>query len=441
MGSVDDAIRLLHSSLSGTLELFELHLLEHLYNPMHTYPLPCIMHHNYGGPSGAYAALYDVLNPAITSPLAIGNPYPGGPLSADLVPFTNFTQDPGDGTFKIFNAIQIDNALHAKYDERNGLSRGTFSVTGSGTFIIFFEPLDFENPVKMVAVKNSEASWMDVDNFDDTVFSTGASYSMFGWDRDPYRNYVGDPQEVGYQALVVDRSTLVYPGGSVLHLAVQAKTAYSDVSMKVRQSHTYDRRFFDAPTLNGEYGDPTQPTRATEALAVHSGSTWQQRYQFPADADSKSFSGRISYAIAAGLPLIEVHVVNASTGGAPVNFNFEARNWLGITYHTLKDNATTSLVTIPAALPAWFTTCKIRGAVSNKASELADELIQNTHTVIGRAVAPKTVAKLNNMVSPKKNKSFLSDILNFVGIDADNPLPSLAKKLMPVAKDFLMSLV
>jgi hypothetical protein len=441
MGSVPEALRALHSSLSGTLELFELHLLEHLYNPMHTYPLPCIGHHGYGNPGGVYPAVYDESNPAIVSPMAVGDPYPGGPLTSVFVSGINITQNPGSGEFAPINPLRIDNALHSKYDERNGLCRGTFSCVGSGAFIIFMEPLDYAHPVKIIAIRDTEASWTNAGNWDTSVLAGGVSFESFAWDRDPYRGYKGDPQSVGYGELVVDRSTFVYPGGNALHLAVQAKTAYSDVSLKVRSSHNYDRRFWDAPTLSGEYGDPTQPTRACEALAVYSGSTWQQRYTTPADIDPKSLSYRLSYAIACGLPLIEVHVVNATTGGSPVNFNFEARCWLGMAYHTLTDNATTSLVTIPASIPFWFTTCRTRGAVSNKQSELANEMITNTHKVISATTTPKTIAKINSQIAPKKSSSFLSDIMHFAGIDPEDPFPSLAKKLLPMAKDFILSLV
>jgi len=224
-------------------------------------------------------------------------------------------------------------------------------------------------------------------------------------------------------------------------MAVQAKTAYSDVSIKARSALNYDRRFFNLPTLSGEYGDPTQPTRATEGLAVFNGSTWNQRVFLPDTAGDKSLSMRLEYAIQAGFPLLEVHVVNATTGGAPVNFNFEARAWLGVTFHTLKDNATTSMNTIACEVPPWFSSCAVRGSISSKSTELANEIILNTHKVLQQTVLPKPVAKMNRLIDTSKKHGFLADVMTAVGLDPSNPLGSLAKKLIPVAGEAILSLL
>lgn len=441
MMPVADAMRVLHEELRGTVDLWQLHLLECLYSPMTRYPLPCMSHHMYTNGTGTLPVDYDPANPAITSVMSPGNIFPGGPLVAVGIAGTTMTYNPGSGSYVPFNPVNSDAALHSKYDEREGLSRGTFSVTGSGAFVLFFDPFEVNATVRAVALKDTEVSWMDTSNFDNALFSTSSAVEGFGWDRDPYRGYGGDFQPVGYYDLHADRSSLAYVGGAVLHMAVQAKTAYSDVSIKARSSLNYDRRFFNTPTLSGEYGDPTQPTRATEGLAVFNGSTWNQRVFLPDTAGDKSIAMRLEYAIQAGFPLLEVHVVNATTGGAPVNFNFEARTWLGFTFHTLKDTATTSMSTIACEIPPWYSSCAVRGSISSKPTELANEIILNTHRVLQQTVLPKAVARVNKYVDTSKKTGFLSDLMQAVGIDPSNPLGSLAKKLIPVAGEALLSLI
>jgi len=441
MVPVSDALRRLHDELRGTMDLWHLSLLETLYSPMARYPLPCMSHHMYTSPTGTIPADYNVANPAITSVMTPGDIFPGGPLSAVGIAQATMTYNPGSGTYVPINPVNSDAAVFSKYDERDGLCRGTFSVTGSGAFVLFFDPFEVNATVRAVAITDTEASWMDTGNWSSTVFSTGLPVTSFTWDRDPYRGYAGDFQPVGYYDLQTDLSSLAYCGGAVLHMAVQAKTAYSDVSIKARSALNYDRRFYNTPTLSGEYGDPTQPTRATEGLAVFNGSTWNQRVFLPETAGEKSIALRLEYAIQAGFPLLEVHVVNASTGGAPVNFNFEARSWLGFTFHTLKDAATTSLSTIACEIPPWFTSCAIRGAISSKSTELANEIILNTHRVLRQAPLPRPVAKVNNLVDTGKRHGFLRDVMDAVGLDPQNPLGSLAKKLIPVAGEAILSLL
>jgi len=441
MVPVSDAIRRVHEELKGTVDLWHLQLLECLYSPMSRYPLPCMSHHMYSNGTGTLPIDYDATNPAVTSVMTPGNIFPGGPLVGVGIAGSTMSYNPGSGTYVPFNAVNTDASLHAKYDEREGLARGTFSVTGSGAFILFFDPYEVNATVRAIAIKDTEQSWMDASNWDTTVFSTTSAVEGFGWDRDPYRGYGGDFQTVGYYDLQADRSSLAYAGGAVLHMAVQAKTAYSDVSIKARSALNYDRRFFNLPTLSGEYGDPTQPTRATEGLAVFNGSTWNQRVFLPDTAGDKSLSMRLEYAIQAGFPLLEVHVVNATTGGAPVNFNFEARAWLGVTFHTLKDNATTSMNTIACEVPPWFSSCAVRGSISSKSTELANEIILNTHKVLQQTVLPKPVAKMNRLIDTSKKHGFLADVMTAVGLDPSNPLGSLAKKLIPVAGEAILSLL
>jgi len=438
MKSVSDSLRKLYSELSGTTELWELQLLEHLFNPMHPYPLPCISQYSFAGGVATYPLDYDPLNPANTGAMAVNNIYPGGPLTAVGIAGLTTTYDPGNGTFLPVNGVATDAAQHSKYDERYGLCRGTFSVSGSGAFVLWFDAQDYVNPVKAIALTSTEASWTDTANFAAGVLP--ANIMEFSWDRDPYRGYVGDVQPVGFIGMTVDRASFVYIGGAVLHMAVQAMTAYSDVSIKSRNGHDYDRRFFDAPGINGEYGDPTQPVRATEGLAVYSGSCWSQRIGVTTADGDKAVAARFAYAIAQGLPMLEVHVVNANTGGAPVNFNFEARTWLGMAYSTLKDNATTSHNTIACTIPPWFTSCRTRGAISTKSTELASELIVNTQRNIAATVKPKAIAKVAEHVDPRKGGSFLKDIMEVVGIDPSNPFPSIAKKLLPIAGKFLSTI-
>lgn len=439
---VADAMRRVHEELRGTIDLWQLQLLECLYSPMTRYPLPCMSHHMYSNGTGTLPLDYDAANPAITSVMTAGNIFPGGPLASYGVPGSTMTYNPGSGAYVPINPVNTDSALHSKYDEREGLSRGTFSVTGSGAFVLFFDPYEINATVRAIAIKDTEQSWTDTANFDPAVFAGGTPYEGFTWDRDPYRGYGGDFQPVGYLSLQADRSSLAYAGGAVLHLAVQAKTAYSDVSIKARSALNYDRRFFNTPTLSGEYGDPTQPTRATEGLACFNGSTWNQRVFLPDDAGGdKPLAARLEYAIQAGFPMIEVHVVNATTGGAPVNFNFEARAWLGVTYHTLKDTATTSMSTIACEIPPWFSSCAVRGSISSKSTELANEIILNTHRVLQQTALPKAIAKVNKQVDTSRKTGFLSDVMTAVGLDPSNPLGSLAKKLIPVAGEALLSLI
>jgi len=438
---VPEAIRKLGDELRGTQDLWQLQLLECLYNPMTRYPLPCMSQHMYANGTGTIPADYDPANPALTSIMTPGNVYPGGPLVSVGVPQYTMTYNPGSGTYVPINPVNTDVALHSKYDEREGLARGTFSVVGSGAFILFFDPFEVNATVRAIAIKDTEQSWMDTANWDTSVFPGGATLDSFGWDRDPYRGYGGDFQTVGYYDLQADRSSLAYVGGAVLHMAVQAKTAYSDVSIKARSGLNYDRRFFNTPTLSGEYGDPTQPIRATEGLAVFNGSTWNQRVFLPDTAGDKSIAMRLEYAIQAGFPMLEVHVVNATTGGAPVNFNFEARAWLGFTFHTLKDTATTSMSTIACEVPPWFSSCSVRGAISSKPTELANEIILNTHRVLQQTALPRTVAKVNRQIDTTRKHGFLSDVMTAVGIDPSNPLGSLAKKLLPIAGEALLSIL
>lgn len=441
MVSPSDAMRRVHEELRGTIDLWQLQLLECLYSPMTRYPLPCMSQHMYTSGTGNIPADYDATNPAITSVMTSGNIFPGGPLESFGVTKYTMTYNPGSGAYVPFNPLNSDVALHSKYDEREGLSRGTFSVTGSGAFILFFDPYEVNATVRAIAITDTEQSWMDTGNWNGSLFSTTNPVEGFGWDRDPYRGYGGDFQPVGYYDLQADRSSLAYVGGAVLHVAVQAKTAYSDVSIKARSMLNYDRRFFNVPTLNGEYGDPTQPTRATEGLAVFNGSTWNQRVFLPDTAGDKSLAMRLEYAIQAGFPMLEVHVVNATTGGAPVNFNFEARAWLGVTFHTLKDTATTALSTIACEVPPWFSSCSVRGSISSKSTELANEIILNTHRVLQQTALPKAVARVNKMVDTGRRTGFLADVMQAVGIDPTNPLGSLAKKLIPIAGEAILSLI
>ncbi len=440
MVAVPDAMRNVHEELRGTIEHWQLSLLECLYSPMARYPLPCISPHMYTNGTGTIPLDYDPLNPGITSVMTPGNIFPGGPLVAVGIPQATMTYNPGSGSFVPFNPVNSDVALHSKYDERDGLCRGTFSVTGSGAFVLFFDPYEVNATVRAIAIGDTEQSWMDTGNWPTGVLASG-NVEGFAWDRDPYRGYQGDFQTVGYYDLQADRSSLAYCGGAVLHLAVQAKTAYSDVSIKARSSLNYDRRFFNVPGLNGEYGDPTQPTRATEGLSVFNGSTWNQRVFLPDTAGDKSIAMRLEYALQAGFPVLEVHVVNATTGGAPVNFNFEARAWLGFTFHTLKDAATTSLSTIACEIPPWYSSCSVRGAVSSKSTELANEIILNTHRVLQQTALPKPLAKINRVVDTTKKGGFLHDVMSAVGIDPSNPFGSLAKKLLPIAGEALLALV
>jgi len=350
----------------------------------------------------------------------------------------------GVSNYQLVNPALVDVCSLAKYDQRDGLCRGTFSVTESGQFIIWCDPTDAQNPVQILALGTTEGSWIDVSNT--AAIFNGQPGDRFSWDRDPYRGYVGDfsPVDPGSDGFFADRSTLVYVGGCALHLAVQAKTAYSDVAMKARSLDRYDRRFFNAPTHNGEYGDPSQPQEAKEGLAVYNGSTWRQRTRVEGNIPAPILRNRLAYIIQAGYPLLEVHVVNATTGGAPVNFNFEAKVWLGITYHTLQDNATTAFHTVPAQVPPWFCSMASRGVVTTKRSALSDELIEKTMRTLSvtPTKSPAVTAVVRAAAKPAGGfKGFVRDIMQEVGIDPDHPLPSIAKlagrKLLPLVSKLL----
>lgn len=440
MNDVSDVIRTLHKEIGSTTEFWELNLLEHLYNPMHVYPLPCITNRGLGGPAATIPFDYvGDTNPGVSNITSVAQVYPGGPLVGYGIPASTTSYNPGSGFFAL-DALTIDAAQHAKYDERHGLSRGNFSIAESGVFIVYFDPFDYGDPVRVICLSSTEQAWTDVGNTAN-ILAGGQNRFSAQWDRDPYRGYTGDPQPVGYLELVTDRSTLVYVGGAMLHVAVQAKTAYSDVAMKARNSVDYDRRFYDAPDLNGEYGDPTQPTEAREGLAIYSGSTWRQRTFLPADCTDKALRSRLSYIISQGLPMLEIHVVNANTGGAPVNFNFEAKAWLGMTYHTLPDNATTAFHTIPAEIPCWFTTLRTRGAVTKNRTKLSEEVITHVQRGVASSIVPRVIQKVNEKVRPHLADTVFGDALKFIGVDPSNPLPSLGKLLAPLATKVLSAIL
>lgn len=442
---VSEDVKVLYQQLTGTIHQWEMELLETLFNPMHPYPLPGICptghfsHQNswftagYSVESayGVYPSVNQDTGPNITG--ADGSSSVGANV-----------QMTGVGTAAAVAAMLTDAYHGARYDQREGLVRGTFSVIESGSYIILFDPACTNNPVLLVSMKDTEDWWTDTDNISQVpMFGGGVAREQFGWDRDPYRAYNGYnvPVAPDYEA-TVDTSLWQYTGGAALHLAVQAKTAYSDVAIKARNLVDYDRRFFDAPSEGGEYGDPTQPEKANEAIAVYNASMWRRPYTVnPTGGNWKTTEASLmAFAVQRGLPLLEVHVVNAASGGAPVNFNFEARAWLGVSYNTLKDNATTAFHTVPCVVPPWFASCRTRGGVSMARSKLGEELITNTVRSLARSPLPVVPARIMNSVSAKKaGPSFLSTIMsgiaNAAGIDVKNPLPSigslLVKRVLP----------
>jgi len=347
------------------------------------------------------------------------------------------------------NPAITDCYVGCRYDQREGLVRGTFSVVTSGAYIIYFDPCEVRYPVRVLCLATTEDSWVKPTNTS-SILEGGASEAAYAWDRDPFRGYPGHwvTPNPTYADFTADSTTLVYPGGATLHLAVQAKTAYSDVSMKARSFERYDRRFFDCMTETGEYGDPSQPEEAREAVAVYNGSGWRMRTDMLQDAPNTVVRARLGYVIQAGLPLLEVHVVNATTGGAPVNFNFEAKCWSGITYHTLRDAATSPFHTVPAALPTWFASMRTRGVVTKKRSALSEELIAKTvatlHTAPAKTPAVAAVTKAivqNSGTKPSGFRGLLDSVLNAVGVDPADPLPSIGrlagKALMPLVRSLL----
>jgi hypothetical protein len=337
-----------------------------------------------------------------------------------------------------------DAYINTKYDQREGLVRGTFSVLESGSFLLFFNPLDQLNPVRLVSIKNTQETWMAAANNGfygvSPIFAGPLASETFEWDRDPYRGYEDSYIASTCSEIEIGRLQLVYVGGASLHMAVQAKTAYSDVAIKARNLVDYDRRFFDLPDESGEYGDPTQPLKATEGIAIYNGSVWNNTIRCDPDAGAPSKSVMLQFAIQFGYPLLEVHVVNATTGGAPVNFNFEARCWLGVCQTTLRENATNSFHTIPCDIPGWFTSARTRGAISKESSKLASELIENTQRAVVMSHPPLTVHRLATAVQPAAVSSggggfggFLKSVLGQVGIDTSHPLESIAKLVVPKA--------
>lgn len=341
--------------------------------------------------------------------------------------------------------MQMDCYAGTRYDQREGLARGTFSVATSGQFVIWFDPGDAVQPVHCISIDDMETWWTDPNNWTNNMFGPNPTAQLnFDWDRDPYRSYANNWRTMESYGNT-STNQFVYVGGSVLHLAVQAKTAYSDVAIKARNIAAYDRRFFDTPTSTGEYGDPSQPEKANEAAAIYNGSTWGPVFALETD-NNKALSNRLYYAIQRGLPMLEVHVVNAGVGGAPVNFNFECRTWLGVTYTTLRDAATTTYHTVPAVIPPWFAACKMRGAVTMHRSELGEAIITNTVNAVSRAPLNPTVASVVSKIQPKKaGEGFFSKILSagadLLGIDKSNPLPSIASlvtgKILPKLAGFL----
>lgn len=419
----------LHAQLRGTLQAWEISLLETLINPMSSYPLPGI---TTTGHWGYNPATYNNGVPPATfdQPLF----YPQFMADCVLPDQSALTQDSPATNIP---AMQMDTYAGSRYDQREGLVRGTFSVEQSGTFLIWFDPADVADPVVVRALSDTETWWVDPANTA-SIFAGTQSTLPFQWDRDPYRNYTNN-----WRALPdygnVSTNQFTYIGGAVLHLAVQAKTAYSDVAIKARNISNYDRRFFDTPTKTGEYGDPTQPEKANEAAALYNGSTWQPVFAVTQD-EKPPLANRMWYIIQRGLPLLEVHVVNATTGGAPVNFNFEARTWLGVTYTSLRDAATTAYHTVPAEIPPWFSACKTRGAVTMKRSELGEALITNTVNSMVRAPTPPIVRAVVDKIAPAKAgpnffQRMLGGIADVVGVDKSNPIPGIASlvtgKILP----------
>lgn len=426
----------LHRALRGTYEAWELNLLETLLSPLTPYPLPGIVNRQGWG-----------YNPA-----TYHNGFFPGPPATGAAPifFPTFTGDQAlpdqsalmqegpAGTFLPIPAMQLDTYAGSRYDQREGLVRGNFSVESSGQFIVFFDPIDVSRPVHVISVDNMETWWTSPDNWTAPIFAGGTNLLDYEWDRDPYRGYANDLRVLeSYGSYSTNQFT--YVGGAVLHLAVQAKTAYSDVAIKARNISAYDRRFFDTPTNSGEYGDPSQPEKANEAAAIYNGSSWGPVFALE-NTSTKAIANRLWYAIQRGLPLLEVHVVNATTGGAPVNFNFEARTWVGVTYTSLRDSATTCYHTVPAEIPAWFSACKMRGATTMHRSELGEAIITNTVNAVTRAPLHPIVHAVVSKVAPKKaGDSFFSKILtagaDMLGIDKSNPIPSIASlvtgKILP----------
>lgn len=446
--------RALYHELSGSTMQWELMLLETLLSPLRPYPLPGVGHHMFGMNGG----IQKITEPIIVDPdqnPAASQQYPFLALDpGNWDPSTGYsgvsvTQYNDAGVALPLPPIVSDAYLSAKYDQRDGLCRGTFSVPSSGGFLVIFDPTEIGDPVRVIALKDFESPWINTTNRVD-ILSTGSGLTSqldFSWDRDPYRAYPPALTDVGaVNSSQSDTSCLVYPGGATLHVAVQAKTAYSDVSMKCRSYERYDRRFFNAPTDNGEYGDPSQPTEAREGLAVYNGSTWKQRVSTDGSGGAQVVATRLAYAIQAGYPIVEVHVVNATAGGAPVNFNFEAKTWLGISYHTLRDNATTSFHTVPVEVPGWYTACAVRGAVSKSRSALGEELVANTVNHIAKIPKPGVIATTVRAVNQNHASGFkgvVQDVLSAVGVDPHDPIPSImkfaGKKLLPVLEKALFA--
>lgn len=430
-------LRALYEQLRGTTTAWEMSLLETLVNPMATYPLPGIISKGHWGYNPAtYNNGYTIEAPQYLPQFFGDSAYPDQ---------SSLQQSDGAGGFSPVAAAQLDVYAGSRYDQREGLVRGTFSVPTSGQFVVWFDPTDTQHPVTVRAVQDMDKWWTDTTNVA-PILDGGVTQAIFEWDRDPYRQYAD-----AYRTLTdygdVSSSQFVYVGGAVLHVAVQAKTAYSDVAIKARNIANYDRRFFDVPTSSGEYGDPTQPEKANEGVAVYNGTTWGPTFTLEHTAE-KAVATRFGYVISRGFPMLEFHVVNATTGGAPVNFNFEARAWLGITYTTLRDAATTAYHTVPTEMPAWFSACKTRGAVTMHRSELGEALITNTMRTMSSHPVPAVIRAIAGKVSPKKADSnffskLLSGVGNAVGIDIKHPLPSIASlltgKVLPALGKMLMA--
>jgi len=452
-GPISAQVRAMFTRISGTVTQWEMCLLETLINPMTPYALPGIT--SYMPAMGSAYEKYAPGDNTVTAPaytLCL-NPFqmPGNYNAAGIPSASGVTQyNSVNNEYEFINPIMSDVHLGARYDQREGLVRGTFTVSeASSKFLIWFDPTDGKNPVWTLGLKDTNDPWCYIDNFDPAF-----GPQEYTWDRDPWRNTNADwaPVDPFGSGIDVDRSSMVYIGGAALHLAVNTKTAYSDCSMKARNLCDYDRRFYDAPAVGGEYGDATQTQRkVNEAIAVYNGSTWRQRTQVTETLSPAQVAARLTYVIQSGLPLIEVHVVNATTGGAPIGFNFEARLWAGISFHTLKDNATVPFHTVPCTIPPWFSCVRTRGAVSEKRSELASMLIENTVGAIKANPVPRHVAAVVHNALPKSRPTSgtgLEGVLhsvaaagaNALGIDAKDPLPGIANLITSKALPLLASI-
>lgn len=406
--------------MKTTEQYWQLNLLECLYNPRHEYALPGVSQ-NWFAMGNAH---YDDYTATGTTPAPFTSNNTCMPLGTGGVngtdpsqPVMAVFQDVGDTWWQV-PTVQFDSSSQAKYELRHGKVRGSVTVTSSGYFVIWFDPYNMQNPVHVTCLRSSDEAWTNPTNSAGMIDPLSASEATYSWDYDPYRGSLGRLYNQDAKAFFQrDLSSLVYIGGAELEVAVSTTTAYSNAGMKSRNNANYESRFFNTPTLKGEYGDPGVTVQAKSAYASYCGSTWSQPLVYSGD-NTDATRTRLGQVVQQRLPFIEVSNVIATTGGAPMQINFTASVWLGFTSHTYTTNASLPLITVPMCIPPWFASLAAQGCVANNASSLGTARIINTTRMISTVPTPAHVAAVNHVIARKpanQSGSFLSDLGGVAG--------------------------